>query len=85
MKELSQVNDIRGGELPKVWNIQTDRQGSDDCYLSGSETADCAETETRRQLPREESHCVQWPRHGQHHLHQHHLQGRQHGSGLHRI
>ena len=26
VKELSQVNDIRGGELPKVWNIQTDRQ-----------------------------------------------------------
>ena len=30
VKELSQVNDIRGGELPKVWNIQTDRQRGDD-------------------------------------------------------
>ena len=25
---------------------------------------------------------MQWPRHGQHHLHQHHLQGCRHGSGL---
>ena len=53
VKELSQVNDIRGGELPKVGQLDDISSWAEMMIIciSGPETPDHTQTETRRQLP----------------------------------
>ena len=55
VKELSQVNDIRGGELPKVCKLNhiwsSELRYIFRPYLSGPSATDHSQTETRRQLP----------------------------------
>ena len=60
VKELSQVNDIRGGELPKVGKLTDIWSSAEMIYwsvfcLSGPPAADHTQTETRGELPRAES------------------------------
>ena len=43
-------------------------------YMLGSKSSDNIETKTWRQLLGAEHHHLQWPGHGQHQLHEHHLQ-----------